>query len=101
MNTPEASARNTPASFSNMHVPEGAPPSVLKLTCPLACCLCVCVPESAARRVMEHALLNDESEYGETNDEVVSDPCLIPQADDSWRGSAALDSFTDVRLNPA
>lgn len=22
-----------------------------------------CVPESAARRVMEHALLNDESEY--------------------------------------
>lgn len=26
-----------------------------------ACCLCV--PESAARRVMEHALLNDESEY--------------------------------------
>jgi len=50
---------------------------------------------------MEHALLNDESEYGETNDEVVSDPCLIPQADDSWRGSAALDSFTDVRLNPA
>lgn len=26
-----------------------------------ACCLCV--PESAARRVMEHALLNDEREY--------------------------------------
>ena len=23
----------------------------------------LCVPESAARRVMEHALLNDESEY--------------------------------------
>lgn len=34
-----------------------------------ACCLCV--PESAARRVMEHALLNDESEYSREKDKML------------------------------
>lgn len=29
----------------------------------MSCACRLCVPESAARRVMEHALLNDESEY--------------------------------------
>lgn len=33
-----------------------------------ACCLCV--PESAARRVMEHALLNDESEYSKETETI-------------------------------
>lgn len=48
----------------------------------LACCLCV--PESAARRVMEHALLNDESEY--TREEDRAEFILIFQLKDNTLG---------------